>query len=88
MGSTQPGETRKADCALYGFAESPSDWGRYRDSCLRKVEWSTEGHHYAIAETPEKHVWKIMKDSKSAVSVVGICVCMWMMCSREPSGRS
>ena len=59
MGLTQPGEVWKVGCALYGFAESPSDWGRYRDDCLEKVTWKDEDQVYSLVETPERHVWMI-----------------------------
>lgn len=72
MGLVQAGEVWKVDCALYGFAESPSDWGRYRDSCLRKVEWTHEEDRYQLIETPEKHVWKIVRNSSDTCG--NLCV--------------
>ena len=74
MKLVQPGEVWRVDCALYGFAESPSDWARYRDECLRKVEWWTGGDHYALQPTPEKHLWKVLRNHEEVRGVLCVYV--------------
>lgn len=43
MGLTEMGEKWKANCALYGFVESPADWSAFRDASLRKASWVWKG---------------------------------------------
>ena len=35
LGLCSYGEKWRVKCALYGFTESPSDWGHFRDDTLR-----------------------------------------------------
>ena len=54
------GEKWRVRCALYGFAESPADWGHYRDRTLSTLTWSVEGQRYGVIATGEPHLWKIV----------------------------
>ena len=45
--------------ALYGFAESPSDWSCYRDATMEKLTWRSGEIQLRLQRTPEKHVWRI-----------------------------
>ena len=59
MGLVKQGERWIIHQALYGLAESPSDWGHYRDQCLEKLTWQVESIKYKLVRTPERHLWKI-----------------------------
>ena len=37
--------------ALYGLAESPKDWGSYRDGRLRTMTWEKEGQRFHVEAT-------------------------------------
>ena len=74
MGLTSLGEMWKVDCALYGFAESPSDWGRYRDECLKTVAWEDDDGKYTLEATAEKHVWRVMRDDKECRGIICVYV--------------
>ena len=72
MGLAEPGEVWQVHQALYGYVESPADWGHFRDNeGLRKMEWEMDGVVYKLAATPEPHLWKIKKgDSTEGLVLV------------------
>ena len=51
MGLCAPGEKWRVRCALYGFTESPSDWGHFRDETLRGLQWAEDGEEYRVEPT-------------------------------------
>ena len=59
MGLVSQGERWIIHQALYGLAESPGDWGHYRDQCLEKLTWQVESIKYRLVRTPERHLWRI-----------------------------
>ena len=54
------GEKWRVRCALYGFTESPADWGHFRDRTLKSLTWSVEGQRYGVVPTGEPHLWKMI----------------------------
>ena len=62
MGITAPGERWKVSCALYGFIESPADWGRHRDTTLKALTWSHAGRVCRLRPTAERHLWEVLED--------------------------
>ena len=64
MGLCAPGEKWRVRCALYGFTESPSDWGHFRDETLRGLQWAEDGEEYRVEPTGEPHLWRIVKTSQ------------------------
>ena len=48
--------------ALYGLAESPGDWGAHRDGELSVIKWSDDGDIYKLIKTPERNVWRIVRE--------------------------
>ena len=73
MGLTSAGEKWVVNCALYGFMESPADWGFKRDTDLRAHRWVREGRQMSFRETAERHVWKVMADAE-VVGFAGVYV--------------
>ena len=61
MGLCAYGEKWRVKCALYGFTESPSDWGHFRDDTLRNLKWVEDGEQYQVEPTGEPHLWRIVK---------------------------
>ena len=53
MGLCAYGEKWRVRCALYGFTESPSDWGHFRDDTLRNLKWVEDGEEYKVEPTGE-----------------------------------
>ena len=66
MGLVQPGEMWRVGCAIYGLAESPSDWGAYRDECMRKVRWKSGEEERWLEPTSEKHLWKVLSKKEGS----------------------
>lgn len=46
--------------ALYGLAESPKDWGCYRDGWLRRMAWTEEQRRFLLVATAEVHLWRAL----------------------------
>ena len=46
--------------ALYGFVESPKDWGVHRDSTLKEAKWEHEGKQLRFKPTPERNLWTVV----------------------------
>ena len=63
-GTMCPWEKWRVRCALYGFTESPSDWGHFRDETLRGLQWVEDGEEYRVEPTGEPHLWRIVKKSQ------------------------
>ena len=61
------------NCALYGFQESPADWGAFRGQTLRKLTWVDEGVKCWVEETAERHLWRV-KASEETVGFLAIYV--------------
>ena len=64
MNITAPGEKWKVNCALYGFVESPADWGDHRDKMMTCMEWTHNGQKCGFRATPERHLWEILEAEK------------------------
>ena len=67
MGLAQPGEMWLVHQALYGYVESPSDWGHFRDNeGLSKMERETEEKvKYRLVPSGEPHLWRIQADGQT-----------------------
>ena len=59
MKLVEPSEKWLVHKALYGFAESPSDWSCYRDATMEKLIWKSGEIQLCLQRTPERHVWRI-----------------------------
>ena len=64
LGLCRQGEQWRVRCALYGFAESPADWGAFRDKSLRSMSWEVEDEVFTVMPTEEPHLWQILQTSK------------------------
>ena len=49
-------ETWQVTGALYGFSESPRDWGLHRDRMLAKKRWKVDKTMFYLRETKERHL--------------------------------
>ena len=67
LGIVPPGTMWAAEGALYGLRESPEDWTRHRNHCLRKARWQCVTQHRQLEQRAEANVWK----------VVDLCGRMW-----------
>ena len=63
---TAPGEKWKVNCALYGFVESPADWGDHRDKMMKTLQWERNGKKCSLRLTPERHLWEILEEDRPA----------------------
>ena len=66
MNITAPGEKWKVNCALYGFVESPADWGDHRDKMMKTMQWECNGKKCSFRPTPERHLWEILEEDRPA----------------------
>ena len=64
MGLIQPGEKWRVNTALYGFTESPSDWGDFRDKGLREMAWMDGNSAMKFEATEESNLWRIVRDGE------------------------
>ena len=71
MGLCAYGEKWRVRCALYGFTESPSDWGHFRDDTLRNLKWVEDGEEYKVEPTGEPHLWRVVKTCQDDQTVCG-----------------
>ena len=75
--------------ALYGLAESPKDWGSYRDGRLKTMAWEEEGQRFHVEATAEAHIWKVvcsMEDhgkTTEVVAYIGVYVDDLMVSARK-----
>ena len=67
MQITKPGEIWRVKGALYGFCESPRDWGVHRDATCRNLSWHVGGDRMYLKEAEERHLWKVCRNSDDAV---------------------
>ena len=75
--------------ALYGLAESPKDWGSYRDGRLRTMTWRKEGQRFHVEATAEAHIWKVVcslegdETTTEVVAYIGVYVDDLMVSARK-----
>ena len=71
-----PSEKWLVHKALYGFAESPSDWSFFRDETLKELQWESGGLRLRLQQTAEKHVWRIssVDDLESDLGYIAVYV--------------
>ena len=74
MGLVEKDEVWRVQCALYGFVESPSDWGACRDQKLRTFEWEVEGERFSLTQSPERHLWWMKGPKEELRGLVGVYV--------------
>ena len=67
MEITQPGEVWRIKGALYGFCESPRDWGVHRDATCRDLSWHLGDDRMYLKESEERHLWKVCRNSDHIV---------------------
>ena len=74
MGLVAKDEVWRVQCALYGFVESPSDWGACRDKKLKTFEWEFEGEQMQLVQSPERHLWWMRDRLGEMRGLVGVYV--------------
>ena len=69
-------ETWQVTGALYGFSESPRDWGLHRDKVLAKKRWKVDKTMFYLRETKERHLWELKSqaDGEGVVSRGYVCI--------------
>ena len=69
-------ETWQVTGALYGFSESPRDWGLHRDRMLAKKRWKVDKTMFYLRETKERHLWELKSqtDGEGVVSRGYVCI--------------
>ena len=50
--------------ALYGFTESPSDWGDFRDKGLKEMTWTESGNVMRFQATGESNLWRVLRNEE------------------------
>ena len=62
MGVIPKSESWLCTGAIYGLTQSPHDWGMHRDEMFRSFKWTCNNEKLRLVETPERHLWRIVKD--------------------------
>ena len=60
-GVVDPDERWIVERALYGLPSSPADWGAFRDSRLKLMEWEKEDGKYRLQPTHESNLWQVVR---------------------------
>lgn len=73
-----PNETWQVVGALYGFSESPRDWGLHRDRVLAKKRWTIDNTVFYLKETNERHLWELKSQAAGEGVVTRGYVCIYV----------